>query len=352
MGRGHDRTIGAAPSMIDGQEPEARSLRGITNLPCFLVGAFLVGVSLVGLAPGSLYHRIVRSSLLLVALLAACAASPTAHDPELVVTTTGRAIASLQRAPHDPAQHLETCKVFHHVFAPDGRLLTKGQGGEFPHHRGLFLGWNQMQWRGAGYDFWHCSHGETQQFRDFLPAQSMGLTDDWQVSAIDWCVANGTAIVRERRALRARELGIEVAVLDVRSELLAEDSAVRLAGDPQHAGEQFRALQQFAEKDAAPVRYLRPASAVGEANDVWKGCEWIAGVLPMPGGDVTVLRVEGRNNPRPTVWSTRPYGRFGATFTTELQPGTPLPLSWTYVIALGARDTAWCQSMAAAVLRQ
>ena len=69
-------------------------------------------------------------------------------------------------------------------------------------------------------------------------------------------------------------------------------------------------------------------------------------------GDVTVLRVEGRNNPRPTVWSTRPYGRFGATFTTELQPGTPLPLSWTYVIALGARDTAWCQSMAAAVLRQ
>jgi hypothetical protein len=299
------------------------------------------------LGRASSYHARVRSHLLLVSLLAACAASPaTSHDPDLVLTANGRKVASFERAPHDPAHHLETCKVFHHVFSPDGRLLTKGQGGEYPHHRGLFLGWNQMQWHGAGYDFWHCRNGETQQFRSFVPASTLGLRDDWQVAAIDWCVADGTPIVREHRALRARELGIDVTILDVRSDLLAAETTVKLAGDPQHAGEQFRALQQFAEQDATPVRYVRPASAFGEANDVWKGCEWIAAVLPMAGGEVTVLRIEGANNPKPTVWSTRAYGRFGATFSTNLEPATPLRLSWTYVIALGARDTSWCQSMA------
>jgi len=292
-----------------------------------------------------------RPSLLLVSL-AACAAAPIPPlDPDLVGTPDARVVASLQRTPHDPAHHLDTCKVFHHVFAPDGRVLTKGLGGEFEHHRGLFLGWNQMQWRGARYDFWHCSHGETQQFRRFVPAAEHGLDDRWQVVAIEWCDDKSTAIVDEQRAVRARELDPTTTVLDFRSELRAVDTAVRLAGDPQHAGQQFRALQQFAEPTSPKVRYVRPAGATGGKDDLWTGCEWTAAVLPMPGGDVTVLRIEGSQNPRPCTWSTRPYGRFGATFSTELAPGKTLALAWTYVIALGERDADWCERTAAAVVR-
>lgn len=289
---------------------------------------------------------------LLVLSFAACRAAPVeapaAAAQDDVRTPAGRVVASLQRVPHDPARHLDTCKVYHHVFAPDGRLLTKGLGGEFEHHRGLFVGWNQMRWRDGGYDFWHCRNGVTQQFRGFLPGADAGA-GAWQTAAIEWCVGDGTPVVAEQRRLRARELAPDATVLDVQSELVALAGDVVLDGDPQHAGQQFRALQRFAEPGGPPVRYVRPAGATGGNDDLWADCAWIAAVLPMAGGDVTVLRIEGAGNPAPTKWSTRPYGRFGATFSTVLQPQRPLVLTWTYVLALGARDAAWCERTAGAV---
>lgn len=288
-----------------------------------------------------------RCSTLLVLCFAACTLAPEQAAPDDVRTPAGTLVAALQRPPHDPANHLDTCKAYHHVHAPDGRLLTKGLGGEYPHHRGLFVGWNKMRWNGQDFDFWHCRKGETQQFRGFLPGATSG---DRQRAEIDWCVGDGTRIVAETRSLRARDLPAGEVALDVECTLSATAGDVVLDGDPQHAGHQFRALQQFAEKGAAPVRYVRPAAAKGGDNDVWSDCAWIAAVLPMPGGDVTVLRIEGPGNPGPISWSTRPYGRFGATLSTVLRPGTPLALRWTYVVALGERNAAWCEATAAACL--
>ncbi|MCA8951167.1 MAG: PmoA family protein [Planctomycetes bacterium] len=95
-------------------------------------------------------------------------AAPTPKpDPDEVRTANGTLVARLVREPHDPNAHLATSKVYHHVYAPDGRLLTKGLGGTFPHHRGLFVGWNKTTFGGTQHDFWHCGHGETQQFRGF-----------------------------------------------------------------------------------------------------------------------------------------------------------------------------------------
>lgn len=286
-----------------------------------------------------------RCSTLLVLSFAACALAPAPAAPDELRTSTGTLAAVLQRPPHDAGNHADTCKVYHHVHAPDGRLLTKGLGGEYPHHRGLFLGWNKLRWNGGGYDFWHCRNGETQQFRGFLPGAATG---DRQQAQIDWCVGDGTRIVAETRALHARDLGPGEVAIDVACTLSATAGAVELDGDPQHAGHQFRALQQFAEKGAAPVRYVRPAAAKGADNDVWTDCRWIAAVLPLPDGPVTVLRIEGSGNPGPTAWSTRGYGRFGATFSTVLLPGAPLALRWTYVVAAGERDEAWCERTAAA----
>ncbi|MBK8096496.1 MAG: PmoA family protein [Planctomycetes bacterium] len=283
-------------------------------------------------------------ALLLPLVLLGCTASPEAVDRD-AVHTGERLAARLVREPHDPARHLDTCKVFHHVFAPDGRLLTKGIGGDYEHHRGLFLGFNQVACGGRRWDFWHCRQGETQQCVDLVDGADLHLEGTgWQVAVIAWRDGNGQAIVRERRALRARALAPDVTVLDLVTELVATTSLVRLTGDPQHSGQQFRALQQFAEAGAEPVRYLRPANAQGGDDDIWRGCAWIAAVLPLPAGPVTVIRAEMAGNPLPVLWSTRPYGRFGATFTHDLQPGTPLRLRHRYVIALGERDAAWCDA--------
>ena len=43
---------------------------------------------------------------------------------------------------HDPAKSGETRKPFHHVYGTDGKYSTKGNEGEHPHQRGIFMGWD------------------------------------------------------------------------------------------------------------------------------------------------------------------------------------------------------------------
>src|SRR5690606_18885148 len=63
----------------------------------------------------------------------------------------------------------ETYKVYHHVYDPSGRrFVTKGTGGLFPHHRGVFFGFNEISYDGKRADVWHCRNGESQQHRAFL----------------------------------------------------------------------------------------------------------------------------------------------------------------------------------------
>lgn len=275
--------------------------------------------------------------LVMLALpLAGCAAVPATSDD--LKLPDGAVVATLVHPVHDPSRHADTCKPFHRVFADDGRQLTKDLGGLFPHHRGLFVGWNQVRSGGKSYDFWHCNHGEWQQLLD-----CRGGGDAPQELRLEWRAPDGTPVVLERRRLAVRALPAGAFVCELTTELRAAAADVRLGGDPQHAGCQFRALQQFAEATQPKVTYVRPASAKGGADDVWTDCRWIAARLPFAAGEVVVLRVEHPDNP-PAAWSTRPYGRFGAMCSATLTATTPLRLRFAYVIApvrrSGASDDA------------
>ena len=79
----------------------------------------------------------------------------------------------------------ETYKVFHHVYDPAGtRFLTKGPGGLFPHHRGLFFGFNRISYGDQQADIWHCRHGEHQAHTDFL--NSVDRTIPYDDTAQSW----------------------------------------------------------------------------------------------------------------------------------------------------------------------
>lgn len=291
-----------------------------------------------------------RSPLLLLAITACHAVPPSTATADDVLAATRRAL-HYQHAPYDPANPRATCKVWHDAFAPDGRQISKGLGGEFEHHRGLFVGWNQVQCGERRFDFWHCNRGESQRHVTFVPPAELGLDGDWQVAEVAWCDAEGRAIVNERRALHARAIDAATTAIEVVLELRTADQAVQLGGDPQHSGHQFRADNVFAAKDAAKVRYLRPPSAQAMPDDVWTGCDWIAAVLPFADGPVTVVRVEAAGNPGPVRWSTRDYGRFGATFAARLEPGRPLRLGYTYLVAVGELDGDACARLVAAARR-
>ena len=50
-----------------------------------------------------------------------------------------------------------TFKPFHELYSPDGsRLVTKGVGGQFTHHRGLFYGFMKVTYGKNTVDIWHC----------------------------------------------------------------------------------------------------------------------------------------------------------------------------------------------------
>lgn len=285
-----------------------------------------------------------RTGLAVLVALAACHGARGEPDRSAneLVRQDGRIVAHLVAAPYDASHATATCKPWHDLFAGDGRVLTKGLGGTFPHHRGLFVGWNQVQCGGERFDFWHMNRGESQRLVR-LQAEPNGRR---QTATIAWCKADGTAVVHEQRTVTLRERDDDAAVLDVQVQLAAAGDDVVLGGDPQHAGHQFRAVQAFAEKGAAPVRYLRPATAKGGKDDVWTDCAWTAAVLPFADDPVTVLRMEGTGNPT-AIWSTRPYGRFGAMWELRLLRGeAPTTLRVTWVIADGERDALWCEAIA------
>ena|GEM_PF-1179952 len=292
-------------------------------------------------------------TLALIAALAAIAPAQEKSDPAQpaigrdLTFASGAPATSLIHSPHDAEHHHDTCKVFHHVRALDGTLLTKGNGGMFQHHKGLFIGWNRTGWKKRKFDFWHMPKQELQVFRSFLSHEALEMPEGAQVCAIDWKSPEGEIVIAERRGLQVVSQGDDHYVLHLRNELRAPNGKVQLAGDPQHAGQQFRAPQAFAPQGADKVTYVRPAGAESHGNDVWTGCEWIAEVQRHDDRSYTILRVEGRGNRGETTWSTRDYGRFGATRTVNVTEEQPLVLDQYYVVANGARDAAWCADAAA-----
>ena len=75
-----------------------------------------------------------------------------------------------------PQRVFETYKPLHHVFDAQGKnLLTNGPDGEheytkkikYPHHRGIFVGWNRLEFGGQRYDLWHMP-GVAQVHQKFL----------------------------------------------------------------------------------------------------------------------------------------------------------------------------------------
>lgn len=280
-------------------------------------------------------------------VLTACALQTPATAVRGDSLYVGAVLAAHYEHPvHDPAHHLDTCKPYHHIYAPDGRLLTKGLDGMFEHHRGMFLGWNQITTGKDTFDVWHCRNQETMRHEGFALPEEIGLTGEWQVAKVTWRDGKDNVFVRELRAMRALSRAVGMTSFQIVIELRAE-MPLHFGSDPQHSGHQFRALQAFAEKDAPPARYVRPATAKAEPEDVWTGCEWLAQVLPLPDGPVTIVRLEHAGNPSPVISSTRPYGRFGTTFAFDLIPGKPLLLHYTYVVVIGELDKAQCTKLVA-----
>ena len=96
----------------------------------------------------------------------------------------------------------ETCKVYHHLFSPTGCcLITKGPGGLYPHHRGLFYGFNKISYGdGQTADVWHCRDGESQTHEETI-SRICGPVFGRDVNRIWWRGKDGEPFAEELREM-------------------------------------------------------------------------------------------------------------------------------------------------------
>jgi hypothetical protein len=246
-----------------------------------------------------------------------------------------------------PQRATETFKVYHHVFGPGtSDLITNGPSGLYPHHRGLFVGWRQTRFDGGEIDSWHCIKGAHQRHRRFVDKKA-DANSAWMTTEIAWNDGKDQRVIDETRSVYVTNVGAPGGPpawqIDWSTQLQSRRGKIELAGDRQHAGFQFRAAPSVAETKSAT--FIRPkgfpedpkAFEVEDRKDPDKfiNLGWLAMSYEINGKPYTVTYFEDPALPKPSRFSERPYGRFGAYFKTVLAPDHPLTMRYRLVVTAG-----------------
>jgi hypothetical protein len=230
-----------------------------------------------------------------------------------------------------PKRREETYKVFHHVYDPKGeKLVTKGSGGLYPHHRGLFYGFRKCTYGdGVEVDTWHCTN-DTYQSHDRFLATEAGLVLGRHRLALSWHGKKKEVFAKEQREVTAWTLAGGT-LIEWDSRLESTGGKVHLDGDPQHAGFHFRADNEVASVTTKQTVYTRPDGA-GEPGktrnwpDVKTHVNLPFDAMTFVLGDkkYTAVYLDRPENPKEARFSERDYGRFGSYFVYDLDEKKPL----------------------------
>lgn len=236
----------------------------------------------------------------------------------------------------------ETYKVYHHVYDPRGkRFVTKGAGGKFPHHRGLFFGFNRISYGdGKRADIWHCRNGESQAHDRVVSTETGPVLGRHRLEIL-WKGQDEKPFAKELREMTAYHVPGGT-LIEFASQLNTLVGPVKLDGDPQHAGFQFRASQHVPDKTAKLTYYLRPdgkgtpgkfrnwssKSKAGDGNKEHVNLPWNALSFVIDDQRYTCCYIDRPQNPKEARFSERDYGRFGSYFEYQLTEETPLQLNY------------------------
>lgn len=233
-----------------------------------------------------------------------------------------------------------TKKPFHHVFSPVSEdLITKGPGGLYSHHRGIFFGYNQVEIAGRELDIWHAEDGERSEHEEIVK-EFTGPVMGGHEARILWKDHDGDQMLEELRDLRAVKHSDDSFFIDFTSRLFATAAPVRLGGDLQHAGVQFRAVQYVAD-NSENTRFIRPSDwselpddeELGEDDRI--NLPWNAMQFNIEDETYTVVYMSHPRNPGTKEMSERTYGRFGEFFPYQQSEGAPTVFRYRFWIISG-----------------
>jgi hypothetical protein len=283
-----------------------------------------------------------------IAVLVFPVASASAGDPpELEVReldVDGQTWLGAVHTPFQEAWREHTKKVFTHIYDFEGEApITKGVGGKYSHHRGMFIGWRETRAGGGVWDTWHCPESYQEHARWLeAPAVEDGAA---QRQEVFWREPGGEPFLQEIRTLAARPGPNGARVFDFTSELRATGGKVELRGDLQHAGMQVRLANEVSQHEDT-TRYLLPAGAEERDNDKVVGGWWACCSAVIRGKRYWLAHMTPPDHPTgEPVYSIRRYGRFGAFFETDIEPGQPLTVTFRLVLSQKPMNQETCEAL-------
>lgn len=250
----------------------------------------------------------------------------------------GRRVLALLREFDDstPEQFERTYKPYLHVYDGSGvDPITKGTGGLYPHHRGVFVGWNKVRVGEREVDFWHMRGGAQRVLSTECTAAAPGQAG--LALEVAWLANDGQVLVREQRNIIAQLTAAPMlARFDLVSTLVAPfDADVALDGDPEHAGVQFRASDAVNEGPAeGKATYTFERTDADPKID--RDLRWVLMSFRIGARRYHVLHMNDPHNPTPTLYSAyRDYGRFGAFFRAVIPRGGTLSARYGFAVFEG-----------------
>ncbi|HOF41669.1 MAG TPA: PmoA family protein [Candidatus Hydrogenedentes bacterium] len=285
--------------------------------------------------------------------LAACAFGTTFSfnsHPELAPDTgmdligDGSVWLRTMTTPLNAERREDTYKVYTHIFNFEGTSpLTKGPGGQYPHHRGMFIGWNHTKTSGGEFDTWHMKRC-TQNHAGWLELDP-GENEATQVEVVEWRDDDGQPFIHEVRTITASPGPDGTRIFDFQSVLTSLKGTIRLRGDLQHAGMQVRMANEVSEHQDS-TNYLLPEGVVEQKDNRVEGAWWVCCSPVVGGSRYWLMHMTPPDHPTGVpVYSIRRYARFGAFFEPDLNEGEPLVLNFRILLSGGELDVARCQQL-------
>ncbi|MBI1321405.1 MAG: hypothetical protein GC168_20980 [Candidatus Hydrogenedens sp.] len=286
-------------------------------------------------------RKMIRNAAVALAALApfACHAQEPIELKTAPISLHGEKWAETVLTPFDKKHAEETYKVYTHLMDFAGeKPITKGAGGKFTHHRGLFIGWKDTMVDGRDYDTWHMSNCYQQ-------AESEETAEGVQKLAIDWNKPNGKPFIKEQRTLTLSDGPDGARIIDFASHLESLEGDIELKGDLQHAGMQVRMSNEVSEHEES-TQYILPEGAEELDDDKVVGAWWACASVEVDGKRYWVMHMTPPDllTGEP-VYSIRRYARFGAFFEPLLKADTPLDLKFRVLYTEKELDPAACQAL-------
>ncbi len=247
-------------------------------------------------------------------------------------------------------------KVFHHLYDPAGkRFVTNGGHTDensadpkrkmlYPHHRGIMYGFNKCSY-GDGLkkkaDTWHCTGDAHVRHEKTLSREAGPVLGRHRV-VLGWYGEKNERFAEEERELTVYNV-LGGTLVEFASRLKTTSGKIKVDGDPQHAGFQFRAHNDVAAVTSNQTYYLHPDGSKGEMgkernwpqDKAMVDLPWYVVSFVLGKERYSAVYLNHPQNPKETRFSERSYARFGGYFEREITEQMPLVVNYRLWLQTG-----------------